>query len=65
MFKRKKEEKLAWKMSSNKKVLIVKGLRQAGRTTGVRAFAEKNYENVVYVTFKSNHSARKIFDVLR
>ena len=52
-------------MSSNKKVLIVKGLRQAGRTTGVRAFAEKNYENVVYVTFKSNHSARKIFDVLR
>lgn len=53
---------LAWKKSSNKKALIVKGLRQVGKTTSVRAFAEENYENVVYVDFKSNHSAKKIFD---
>lgn len=41
------EEMMAWKKSSNKKALIVKGLRQVGKTTSVRAFAEENYENIV------------------
>ena len=53
---------LAWKNTSNKKALIVKGLRQVGKTTSVRAFAQDNYENVVYVNFKSNYSAKRIFD---
>ena len=63
MFKRKiTDEMLAWKNTSNKKALIVKGLRQVGKTTSVRAFAQENYENVVYVNFKSNYSAKRIFD---
>ena len=63
MFKRKiTDEMLAWKNTSNKKALIVKGLRQVGKTTSVRAFAQDNYENVVYVNFKSNYSAKRIFD---
>lgn len=53
---------LAWKHTPNKKALIVKGLRQVGKTTSVRAFAQQNYENVVYVNFKSNNSAKRIFD---
>lgn len=53
---------LAWKNAPNKKALIVKGLRQVGKTTSVRAFAQQNYENVVYVNFKSNNSAKRIFD---
>ena len=53
---------LAWKNTPNKKALIVKGLRQVGKTTSVRAFAQQNYENVVYVNFKSNNSAKSIFD---
>lgn len=53
---------LAWKNTPNKKALIVKGLRQVGKTTSVRAFAQQNYENVVYVNFKSNNSAKRIFD---
>ena len=53
---------LAWKNTPNKKALIVKGLRQVGKTTSVRAFAQDNYENVVYVNFKSNYSAKRIFD---
>lgn len=53
---------LAWKNTPNKKALIVKGLRQVGKTTSVRAFAQQNYENVVYVNFKSNNSAKIIFD---
>lgn len=63
MFKRKiTDEMLAWKNTPNKKALIVKGLRQVGKTTSVRAFAQDNYENVVYVNFKSNYSAKRIFD---
>ena len=53
---------LAWKNTPNKKALIVKGLRQVGKTTSVRSFAQQNYENVVYVNFKSNNSAKRIFD---
>ena len=63
MFKRKiTEEMEKWKRLPNRKALIVKGLRQVGKTTSVRAFAKENYENVVYVNFKSNNSAKMIFD---
>ncbi|MCR5188238.1 MAG: ATP-binding protein [Treponema sp.] len=64
MFKRKiLSEFEAWKKSDGrKKALVVKGLRQIGKTFSVREFARDNYENVVYVNFKENESAKKIFD---
>ncbi len=63
MYRRKiTDEMQAWKKSPHKKALIIKGLRQVGKTTIVRAFAKENYENVVYVNFKSNNSAKRIFD---
>ena len=64
MFKRKiLSEFEAWKNSGGrKKALVVKGLRQIGKTFSVREFAKANYENIVYVNFKENESAKKIFD---
>lgn len=64
MFKRKiLAEFEAWKNSDGKKkALVVKGLRQIGKTFSVREFAKANYENIVYVNFKENESAKKIFD---
>lgn len=64
MFKRKiTEEMVAWKNSTGKKkALVIKGLRQIGKTYSVRAFAEENYENVVYINFKDNDSIRRVFD---
>ena len=64
MFKRKiMAEFEAWKNSSGrKKALVVKGLRQIGKTYSVREFAKANYENIVYVNFKENERAKKIFD---
>ena len=64
MFKRKiMAEFEAWKKSSGrKKALVVKGLRQVGKTYSVREFAKANYENIVYVNFKENETAKKIFD---
>ena len=64
MFRRKIMAELeSWKNSSGKKkALVIKGLRQIGKTYSVREFAKENYKNVVYVNFKENESAKKIFD---
>lgn len=64
MFKRKiVKEFEEWKNSTGKKkALVVKGLRQIGKTCSVREFAKDNYENIVYVNFKENERARVVFD---
>lgn len=52
MLKRKIETYLAeWKKSETRKPLVIKGMRQCGKTYIVRKFANENYENVVYVNF--------------
>ena len=64
MFRRKIVSELeAWKSDTGKKkALVIKGLRQIGKTYTVKAFAEENYENVVYIDFKTNISAKQAFD---
>ncbi|MCR5517145.1 MAG: ATP-binding protein [Lachnospiraceae bacterium] len=64
MFNRKiTDELIRWKNSTGKKkALVIKGMRQIGKTFIVQAFAKENYENVVYVNFKDNESAKRIFD---
>ena len=64
MFKRKIiSEFEAWKNSTGKKkALVVKGLRKIGKTYTVREFANANYENIVYINFKENENAKKVFD---
>lgn len=52
MLKRKIESVLAeWKNSKLKKPLVIKGIRQCGKTYIVRNFAKENYESVVYMNF--------------
>ena len=52
MLKRKIETYLSdWKESDNKKPLVIKGVRQCGKTYIVKKFAKDNYENVVYMNF--------------
>lgn len=64
MFKRKiTEEMNLWKKSTGKKkALVIKGLRQTGKTYSALAFAKENYENVIYINFKDNSSIKKAFD---
>ncbi|MBO5564248.1 MAG: ATP-binding protein [Lachnospiraceae bacterium] len=64
MFKRKIIRDIeAWKNDTGKKkALVIKGLRQTGKTYIVKAFAEENYENIVYIDFKKNISAKRAFD---
>lgn len=52
MLKRKIETYLSeWKQSDNRKPLVIKGVRQCGKTYIVKKFAAENYPNVVYVNF--------------
>lgn len=52
MLKRKIENVLAeWKKSKGRKPLVLKGIRQCGKTYIVQKFAKENYENVVYMNF--------------
>lgn len=52
MLKRKIETQLTeWKRLKNRKPLVIKGIRQCGKTYIVQKFAEENYESVVYMNF--------------
>ncbi len=52
MLKRKIETYLVnWKKSENRKPLVIKGIRQCGKTYIVQKFSKENYESVVYMNF--------------
>ena len=52
MLKRKIESVLVeWKNAESKKPLVIRGIRQCGKTYIVQKFARENYENVVYMNF--------------
>ena len=52
MLKRKIESFLVeWKTSESKKPLVIKGIRQCGKTYIVQKFAKENYESVIYMNF--------------
>ena len=40
-----------WKKSTDRKPLVIKGIRQCGKTYIVQKFAKENYESVVYMNF--------------
>lgn len=62
MLKRKIEKELLdWKNSQNHKPLIIKGIRQCGKTFVARKFADENYENIVYINFFQNPEYASIF----
>lgn len=62
MLKRKAYEKLVeWKNSKKKTALFVYGARQIGKTTLIREFAKKNYENFVELNFILDDNAKLIF----
>lgn len=65
MFERKiYNDIISWyeSLKIKKRALIIKGLRQIGKTTIVKKFCEEHYENVVYIDFMHNSSVRSLFD---
>lgn len=63
MFKRKiYDEILKWKNTPQHKPLIIKGLRQIGKTTIVKEFGKNNYDSVIFLDFRKDISLHAIFD---
>ena len=62
MFKRKVEQILEeWLQSPSHKPLVIKGVRQCGKTSSVVDFAKKHFKNVVYLDFREHPDYKKFF----
>ncbi len=53
---------LEWKNKKDKKVLIVKGAHQVGKTYIIDKFARENYDFYIYINFIQNDDYKTIFD---
>ena len=52
MLRRKIEQTLhQWKNTTDHNPLVIKGIRQCGKTFIVQKFAQENYENTIYINF--------------
>ena len=57
---------LAWKQQGNHNPLVIKGLRQCGKTSSALAFARQNYRHVCYLNFvEDSHVSQSFASSLR
>ena len=62
MYKRKIENILqSWLDDASHKPLVVKGVRQCGKTSSVMDFAQKHFKHVVYLDFREHPDYKKFF----
>lgn len=62
MFKRKIESKFKeWFDDKGHKPLVVKGVRQCGKTSSVLRFAKENFKNIVYLDFREHPEYKSFF----
>ena len=63
MYKRKVETYFQnWKKSENRKPLVIKGVRQCGKTSSVLKFAKEHYKEVIYIDFHQQPQLKSIFN---
>ncbi|MEA4920894.1 MAG: ATP-binding protein [Clostridiaceae bacterium] len=55
-------ELLKWKESKYRKPLILKGVRQVGKTWILKEFGKRYYDNVAYFNFDENEEYRQFFE---
>lgn len=56
---------LKWKNSKHRKPLILKGVRQVGKTWILKEFGRKHYENVAYFNFDENEEYKQFFETTK
>lgn len=56
------ENLLQWKLSANRKPLIIRGARQVGKTWLMKEFGRENYDSVAYINFENNERMRSLFE---
>ncbi len=55
----------AWKSSLYRKPLILKGVRQVGKTWVLKEFGRKYYENTAYFNFDENEEYKQFFETAK
>ena len=55
-------ELLEWKDSDHRKPLIIRGVRQCGKTYLMQRFGAENYSSVAYLKFEGDENLCRIFD---
>lgn len=62
MYRRKIESVLSeWKDRKGHKPIVIKGCRQCGKTSSVKAFAKQHYAHVVYLDFHEHREYKAFF----
>lgn len=56
------EKFLEWKNNPNRRVLMVKGARQVGKTFAIDDFCKNNYRKYYYINFFENATFKSVFD---
>lgn len=59
------EQLLEWKHSPHRKPLILKGVRQVGKTWILKEFGRQYYENTAYFNFDENEEYRQFFETTK
>ena len=54
-------ELIAWKNSSSRKPLIIRGARQVGKTWLMKEFGKKEYAQTIYLNFEQNKRLKSLF----
>ena len=62
MYRKILDELTAWKSSPRRKPLVLKGARQVGKTWLMNEFANREYEDSIYISFDKDADAVRIFD---
>ena len=56
---------LDWKNSPYRKPLILKGVRQVGKTWVLKEFGKRYYENTAYFNFDENEEYKQFFETTK
>ena len=60
--KRKFEDVLiSWKNKHSRKPALIYGARQIGKTTSIKYFGEKHFQNTIYINFELNRELAEDF----
>jgi len=62
MYRSKIKELIKWKLSNNRKPLIVLGARQVGKTWLIQEFGRQEYKQTIYVNFEKMKVVRNLFE---
>ena len=63
MYRYKFEDLKKWKVSKNRKPLIIRGARQVGKTWLMQEFGKNEYEKCAYINFDNNTRMEQLFSV--